>query len=93
MLISAAVINFSLSFPLIESQPDESEEKFTTAAYKIRAAVATAIGATAACAKVLADHEEREMELLMATIIDTQVYIVIFLLEGVFFLFSKLYSI
>jgi SWIRM-associated region 1 len=47
--------------------------------------VATAIGATAAHAKVLADHEEREMELLMATIIDTQVYIVIFLLEGVIF--------
>lgn len=37
--------------------------------------MATAIGATAARAKLLADHEEREMELLMATIIEAQVYL------------------
>ena len=41
----------------------------------MRAAVATAIGVAAACAKMLADQEEREMELLMASIIETQVKI------------------
>jgi SWI/SNF related-matrix-associated actin-dependent regulator of chromatin subfamily C len=39
----------------------------------VRAAVATAIGVAAARAKMLADQEEREMELLMASIIETQV--------------------
>ncbi|KAJ3696979.1 hypothetical protein LUZ61_000684 [Rhynchospora tenuis] len=55
-----------------ETPSNESEEKFTTTAYRIRASVATAIGATAARAKLLADHEEREMEHLMATIIEAQ---------------------
>ncbi|KAK3142284.1 hypothetical protein QOZ80_4BG0344620 [Eleusine coracana subsp. coracana] len=42
-----------------------------TTAYQVRAAVATAIGVAAARAKMLADQEEREMELLMASIIET----------------------
>lgn len=40
---------------------------------RIRAAIATALGAAAAHAKLLADQEEREIEHLMATIIETQV--------------------
>ncbi|KAL5543847.1 hypothetical protein UlMin_007631 [Ulmus minor] len=39
---------------------------------RIRAGVATALGAAAAHAKLLADHEEREIEHLVATIIGTQ---------------------
>ena len=51
------------------------EKKFIASAYQVRAAVATAIGVAAARAKMLADQEEREMELLMASIIETQVKI------------------
>ncbi|KAJ7957214.1 SWI/SNF complex subunit SWI3A [Quillaja saponaria] len=40
---------------------------------RLRAGVATALGAAAAHAKLLADQEDREIEHLVATIIDTQV--------------------
>ncbi|XP_016171119.1 SWI/SNF complex subunit SWI3A [Arachis ipaensis] len=40
---------------------------------RVRAAIATALGAAAARAKLLADQEDREVELLVATIIDAQV--------------------
>lgn len=40
---------------------------------RIRAAIATALGATAAHAKLLADQEEREIEHLLAIMIETQV--------------------
>ncbi|KAG2572871.1 hypothetical protein PVAP13_7KG205900 [Panicum virgatum] len=50
----------------------QQEKKFVASAYQVRASVATAIGVAAACAKMLADQEEREMELLMASIIETQ---------------------
>ena len=54
--------------------PDKKTEKnFISTAYQVRAAVGTAVGAAAARAKMLADQEEREMELLMASIIETQV--------------------
>ncbi|XP_073035564.1 SWI/SNF complex subunit SWI3A [Primulina eburnea] len=39
---------------------------------RTRAAAATALGAAAANAKLLADQEEREIELLMATVLDAQ---------------------
>ncbi|XP_061953940.1 SWI/SNF complex subunit SWI3A [Populus nigra] len=39
---------------------------------RLRAAVATTLGAAAAHAKLLADHEDREVENLMATIVETQ---------------------
>ena len=39
----------------------------------MRVSVATALGAAAAHAKILADQEEREMELLVASVIDQQV--------------------
>ncbi|XP_047070461.1 SWI/SNF complex subunit SWI3A homolog [Lolium rigidum] len=48
------------------------EKKFVSTAYQVRAAVGTAVGVAAARAKMLADQEEREMELLMASIIETQ---------------------
>uniref|UniRef100_A0A0D9W6A0 Uncharacterized protein n=1 Tax=Leersia perrieri TaxID=77586 RepID=A0A0D9W6A0_9ORYZ len=54
-------------------QPDKMQEKmFISTAYQVRAAVATALGVAAGRAKMLADQEEREMELLMASIIETQ---------------------
>lgn len=40
---------------------------------RIRAAIATALGAAAARAKLLADQEDREIENLVATIIEAQV--------------------
>ena len=40
---------------------------------RVRAAVATALGAAAARAKLLADQEDREIEHLLAIIIGTQV--------------------
>lgn len=40
---------------------------------RVRAAIGTALGATAARAKLLADQEEREIEHLVATIIEAQV--------------------
>lgn len=40
---------------------------------RIRAGIATALGAAAARAKLLADQEEREIEHLVATIIEAQV--------------------
>ena len=52
---------------------DKQEKKFIANAYQLRAAVATAVGVAAARAKMLADQEEREMELLMASVIETQV--------------------
>ncbi|XP_021318974.1 SWI/SNF complex subunit SWI3A [Sorghum bicolor] len=51
---------------------DKQEKKFIANAYQLRAAVATAVGVAAARAKMLADQEEREMELLMASVIETQ---------------------
>ncbi|XP_050937437.1 SWI/SNF complex subunit SWI3A isoform X2 [Cucumis melo] len=39
---------------------------------RVRAAIATALGAAAAHAKLLADQEEREMEYLLAIMIETQ---------------------
>lgn len=42
---------------------------------RIRAATATALGAAAAHAKLLADQEEREIEYLLAIMIETQVTI------------------
>ncbi|TKY73677.1 SWI/SNF complex subunit SWI3A [Spatholobus suberectus] len=40
---------------------------------RVRAATATALGAAAAQAKLLADQEDREIELLVATIIEAQI--------------------
>nr|XP_027190408.1 SWI/SNF complex subunit SWI3A isoform X2 [Cicer arietinum] len=40
---------------------------------RVRAAIGTALGATAARAKLLADQEEREIEHLVATIIEAQI--------------------
>lgn len=48
------------------------EKNFAAMTFRIRAAIATAMGASAARAKLLADQEEREIEHLMASIIETQ---------------------
>uniref|UniRef100_A0A1D1XME5 SWI/SNF complex subunit SWI3A n=1 Tax=Anthurium amnicola TaxID=1678845 RepID=A0A1D1XME5_9ARAE len=47
-------------------------ENFGHLAFEIRAATATAFGAAAAHAKLLADQEDRQIEYLMASIIDMQ---------------------
>ncbi|MCO5552961.1 hypothetical protein L7F22_006481 [Adiantum nelumboides] len=51
---------------------DTSSSKDLPSTTQIRAAIATAIGAVAGNAKLLADQEERETEYLMATIIENQ---------------------
>ncbi|KAF6137925.1 hypothetical protein GIB67_041798 [Kingdonia uniflora] len=56
-----------------ENQDGFLKMKSKTATLRIRAAVATALGAAAARAKLLADQEEREIEHLVATVIETQV--------------------
>uniref|UniRef100_R7W8Z1 SWI/SNF complex subunit SWI3A n=1 Tax=Aegilops tauschii TaxID=37682 RepID=R7W8Z1_AEGTA len=56
-----------------QTVPDKKMERnFISTAYQVRAAVGTAVGVAAARAKMLVDQEEREMELLMASIIETQ---------------------
>lgn len=62
-----------------EERPTHSESKETSSekdsiplSLRIRAAMATALGASAAHAKLLADQEDREIQLLVATIIETQ---------------------
>ncbi|KAG1331421.1 SWI/SNF complex subunit SWI3A [Cocos nucifera] len=52
--------------------PELPEKNFSATAFRTKAAIATALGAAAARAKLLADQEEREMELLMASIIEAQ---------------------
>ncbi|KAG6517062.1 SWI/SNF complex subunit SWI3A homolog [Zingiber officinale] len=48
------------------------EMNFGATTLQIKASIATALGATAARAKLLADQEEREIELLLASIIEAQ---------------------
>ncbi|KAF3549085.1 hypothetical protein DY000_02002606 [Brassica cretica] len=55
-----------------EQQEDKEGPQDLPVALRMRASVATALGAAAAHAKVLADQEEREMEQLAAIIIDQQ---------------------
>ncbi|XP_052183853.1 SWI/SNF complex subunit SWI3A isoform X2 [Diospyros lotus] len=63
----------------IEERPNELESQETSSpkntmplTFRVRAAAATAFGAAAAHAKLLADQEEREIEYLVATIVETQ---------------------
>ncbi|GAV81606.1 Myb_DNA-binding domain-containing protein/SWIRM domain-containing protein [Cephalotus follicularis] len=55
-----------------ESQEMFPEKNNIPLTLRIRAAIATALGAAGAHAKVLADHEDREIEHLVAIIIETQ---------------------
>ncbi|CAN7008254.1 unnamed protein product [Brassica rapa subsp. trilocularis] len=55
-----------------EQQEDKEGPQDLPVALRMRASVATALGAAAAHAKILADQEEREMEQLAAIIIDQQ---------------------
>ncbi|KAJ9676581.1 hypothetical protein PVL29_021879 [Vitis rotundifolia] len=57
---------------LSEIQKTSSEKNVIPLPLQMRAAIATALGAAAANAKSLADQEHREMEHLVATIIETQ---------------------
>lgn len=56
-----------------ENQDSSSTKDDIPATLRIRTAVATALGAAAAHAKLLADQEEREIEHLVANIIGTEV--------------------
>ncbi|CAN7088209.1 unnamed protein product [Brassica rapa subsp. narinosa] len=57
----------------IEEQQEEKEGlEDLPVGLRMRVSVATVLGAAAAHAKVLADQEEREMELLVASVIDQQ---------------------
>jgi SWI/SNF related-matrix-associated actin-dependent regulator of chromatin subfamily C len=63
-----------IKFIYFTHDSDKKQDKnFVATAYQVRAAVTTAFGVAAARAKMLADQEAREMELLMASIIETQV--------------------
>ncbi|XP_022736549.1 SWI/SNF complex subunit SWI3A-like isoform X2 [Durio zibethinus] len=55
-----------------ESQETSQKKNDVPLPLRIRAAVATGLGAAAAHAKLLAEQEEREIEHLVATIIETQ---------------------
>ncbi|XP_056862596.1 SWI/SNF complex subunit SWI3A isoform X2 [Raphanus sativus] len=55
-----------------EQQEDKGTQEDLPVGLRMRASVATALGAAAAHAKILADQEEREMEQLAASIIDQQ---------------------
>lgn len=63
----------NLSFSYAEMQKTSSEKNAIPLPLQMRAAIATALGAAAANAKSLADQEHREIEHLVATIIETQV--------------------
>ena len=60
-------------FSYTEIQKTSSEKNAIPLPLQMRAAIATALGAAAANAKLLADQEHREIEHLVATIIETQV--------------------
>jgi hypothetical protein len=65
---------------LPSNQPDAlkpSEEDGLASAAQARISVATALGVAAANAKLLADQEEREIEHLVASVIDNQVDLVV----------------
>ncbi|KAK9120145.1 hypothetical protein Scep_018238 [Stephania cephalantha] len=55
-----------------KTSEDKPAKPSVSLAFQIRAAAATALGAAAAHAKILADQEEREIEHLVATVIETQ---------------------
>ena len=54
------------------------EEDELPSAARARISVATALGVAAANAKLLADQEEREIEHLVASVIDNQVGVLVF---------------
>lgn len=56
-----------------ETSETYQESSVIPLALRYRAATATALGAAAARAKILADQEDKELEYLMASIIDNQV--------------------
>ena len=60
-------------YPLVESQEMSSKKNDVPLPVRIRVAVATGLGAAAAHSKLLAEQEEREIEHLVATIIEAQV--------------------
>lgn len=61
------------TFPLGDIMAEDKDD--IPLILRVRAAIATALGAAAAHAKLLADQEEREMEYLLAIMIETQVII------------------
>ena len=77
LFVHLAKLNYPI-FVLIRVIHSENQDSFSTkddipATLRIRTAVATALGAAAARAKLLADQEEREIEHLVANIIGTEV--------------------
>ncbi|XP_010250631.1 PREDICTED: SWI/SNF complex subunit SWI3A isoform X2 [Nelumbo nucifera] len=58
----------------IQSEPQETpQEKLVPLALRFRTGIAAALGTAAAHAKLLADQEDREIERLVATIIEMQI--------------------
>lgn len=59
--------------------------------FQIRVAVAKALGAAAARAKLLADQEDRELELLMSSIVEAQVAYISYISQVFWIRFVELY--
>ena len=57
-----------------EENDDDTWRNFGRSIFQIRAAATTNLAVAAARAKLLADQEERQMEFLVAYIIDLQVF-------------------
>ena len=62
-----------LRFWLTELQETTLQKNVIPLTLRMRAATTTSLGVATAIAKLLADQEEREIESLMATVIETQV--------------------
>ncbi|XP_078441625.1 SWITCH/sucrose nonfermenting 3A [Wolffia australiana] len=56
----------------VKAEPYDEEMDFGRSIIQIRASAATALAATAAHAKLLADQEQRQIDYLMASVIDLQ---------------------
>lgn len=63
------------SLVVTETQDTSLKKDDIPLTLRIRASIATALGAAASRAKLLADQEDREIENLVAIIIETQVLI------------------
>lgn len=73
MLGHLTLILFGEIFCSAELQETNSQKNVVPLTLRMRAATATSLGAAAAHAKLLADQEEREIEHLLAMVIETQV--------------------
>lgn len=80
--IMQVTYDFCTCISFTDSQGTSTVKNAIPLTFQMRAATATALGGAAARAKLLADQEDREIECLVATIIETQVRILLHWLCG-----------